>query len=212
MSVPSVWIMLSEAWEAVTRGAASQLLQERLLRDALRDGQIASAADYAHVGGPVSNHPSATKRDWKLGEEFWRFADINWPNSAATRRQLSYEYEPEKTRQLSQVEALGIRVSKNDLVECGKFSSKFDASTAVVPIVPSPPRRKGPGGRGGDFEWEKCLVEAARWMHIEGVPSKQADLIRRMAEWFGEDGPGETQLKEHLGPLYLALKTGDPAD
>jgi len=69
-------------------------------------------------------------------------------------------------------------------------------------------KRKGRGGRGGDFDWERCLIEAARWMHHEGVPAKQAELVRYIAEWFGEDCPSDTQLKEHLSPLYLALKTG----
>lgn len=73
-------------------------------------------------------------------------------------------------------------------------------------------KRKGRGGRGGDFDWERCLIEAARWMHHEGVPAKQADLVRYIAEWFGEDCPSDTQLKEHLGPLYLAIKTGQSAD
>jgi hypothetical protein len=113
---------------------------------------------------------------------------------------------------LPRLEVFGINVSEQNLLYRWHIPDYFDASADEEPVKAPHSRRKGTGGRGGDYEWEKCLIEAARWMHIEGVPSKQADLIRHMVEWFGEDVPGDTQLKEHLGPLYLALKTGVRSD
>lgn len=206
------WIPLRDAWEAVTRKADSPRLQEHLLRDALRDGQIASVASYMATGNLQTLAPPAVSRGVQPDALFWRFAEIDWRQSSGLRKEMSIEDADAQLVDLPRQEIFGINVSEQDLLDRWHIPDYFDSPTAPAAPATQKPRRKGPGGRGGDFEWEKCLIEAARWMHLEGVPSKQAELIRHMAEWFGLDGPSETQLKEHLAPLYLALKTGEPSD
>jgi hypothetical protein len=56
--------------------------------------------------------------------------------------------------------------------------------------------RKVRPGAPAVYDWEKALVEAARYCHENG--------------WFGEPGPSETQVKEHLAPLYAALRDASP--
>lgn len=71
---------------------------------------------------------------------------------------------------------------------------------------------RGRGGAPAKVDWEKCLIEAARWMHVNGRPPSQADLVRHIAGWLGDATPGDTQLKQHLGPLYKAIEQADRSD
>jgi hypothetical protein len=70
--------------------------------------------------------------------------------------------------------------------------------------------RKVRPGAPAVYDWEKALVEAARYCHENGVPKRQARLVGHILEWFGEPGPSETQVKEHLAPLYAALRDASP--
>lgn len=204
------WIPLRDAWEAVTRKADSPKLQEQLLRDALRDDEIKSVANYVASGNPQSLSGPVVDRGVQPDGLFWRFADIDWRQSSGLRKEMSIDNDHGELINLPYLEVFGINVLESDFLRRWHIPDYF---SEIPDEITSPPRRrKGPGGRGGDFKWEKCLIEAARWMHVEGVPPKQADLLRYIAEWFGDDGPSDTQLKEHLGPLYLALKTGEPSD
>jgi hypothetical protein len=56
------------------------------------------------------------------------------------------------------------------------------------------------------YDWEAALIQAARYISEKGLPKSQAILVRHILEWFGEPGPSETQVKEHIGPLYAALR------
>ena len=68
---------------------------------------------------------------------------------------------------------------------------------------------KGAGGAPPKIDWEKCLIEAARWMYASKAPDQQAKLIRHIADWLGPIAPGDTQLKAHLAPLYRAFREVD---
>jgi hypothetical protein len=37
-------------------------------------------------------------------------------------------------------------------------------------------------------------------------PKSQAILVRHVLEWFGEPEPSDSQVKHHIGPLYVALR------
>jgi hypothetical protein len=62
--------------------------------------------------------------------------------------------------------------------------------------------RRSPRGAKTAFDWEEALVEGCGFLIENGLPEDQAALVAHIAEWFGEDGPGDTQIKEHLAPLY----------
>lgn len=178
----------------------------RMIQDAMAAGEIEAVAGGVSVrADAVEATTDILLEDHALKPNDWQRCRVDWD-----ARHLHFIFYVER----AVYTASDLTVSTPAAIA---FLQARDPLRSLSATSAEPPpartsRRKGPGGRGGDFEWEKCLIEAARWMHIEGVPSKQADLIRHMEEWFGEDAPGDTQLKEHLGPLYLALKTGKPPD
>lgn len=102
---------------------------------------------------------------------------------------------------VSQASALKFVKSKDPLYLAQTFE------TAAAPVIVT--IKKGIGGAPTKINWEKCLIEAARWMFSSGVPAQQADLVRYIAEWLGSAAPSETQLKAHLAPLYRALREVD---
>ena len=66
--------------------------------------------------------------------------------------------------------------------------------------------KTGLPGAPAAYDWEAALIKAARYVREKGLPKSQAILVRHILEWFGEPGPSETQVKEHIGPLYAALR------
>jgi hypothetical protein len=66
--------------------------------------------------------------------------------------------------------------------------------------------RRSPRGAKTVFDWEKALIEGCGFLIENGLPEDQADLIAYIADWFGDEGPGDTQIKEHLAPLYRRAK------
>jgi hypothetical protein len=70
--------------------------------------------------------------------------------------------------------------------------------------------RKLLAGAPVTYDWERALIEAARYIYVKGLPRRQAILVRHILEWFGQPEPSETQVKEHIGPLYAALHDVSP--
>jgi hypothetical protein len=66
--------------------------------------------------------------------------------------------------------------------------------------------RRSPRGAKTAFDWEAAIIEGCGFLIESGLPEDQADLIAHVAGWFGGDGPGDTQIKEHLSPLYRRAK------
>ena len=69
--------------------------------------------------------------------------------------------------------------------------------------------KKGPGGAPSKIDWEKCIIEAAKWMYSSKAPDIQNDLIKHIANMLGDKSPGDTQLKTHLAPLWRAFRAVD---
>jgi hypothetical protein len=67
--------------------------------------------------------------------------------------------------------------------------------------------RKVVRGAPPAYDWEAALIEATRYMLENGVPKRQAKLVEHILEWFGESEPSETQVKEHIGPLYEVFQS-----
>ncbi|TXN00564.1 hypothetical protein FV242_21465 [Methylobacterium sp. WL64] len=202
------WMPLRDALSHVAAVVEDNALAAAQLRSALHSRKlIAIAREYW-------DHPSEQARIW--GAElpparfpvFWDWATIAWESDEASLigeyRDLSKGRVWDPPQQ--EVKAIGIEVESASVA---RLWPAKQLTAAEVPNVAS--KRKAAAGRRGDFDWEKALIEGARWMmHDNGVPRGQADLVRHVLEWFGEDAPGETQAKEHLGPLYLAFKTNKP--
>jgi hypothetical protein len=65
--------------------------------------------------------------------------------------------------------------------------------------------RKLSPGAPTPYDWEGALIAGAVWMLKNGVPKRKSTLINHVHEWFGADGPAESQVKKHIGPLYDAF-------
>jgi hypothetical protein len=62
--------------------------------------------------------------------------------------------------------------------------------------------RRSTRGPNFGYDWEAALIEAACYILQHDLPEEQADLVRHIAEWFGDDAPGESQIKAHIAPLH----------
>jgi hypothetical protein len=71
---------------------------------------------------------------------------------------------------------------------------------------------KDPGGRPG-YDHDRVLIEGAAIVAESGLPRSKTGkptleaFAQEVAVRLGEDSPGDTVLKEILGPLHLRLKT-----
>jgi hypothetical protein len=63
------------------------------------------------------------------------------------------------------------------------------------------------GGRPQKFLWDDIWIETCRYVHDEGLPARQAELMRYLQQWcenqFGEQ-PADSTLKPKLRKLYAA--------
>jgi hypothetical protein len=65
--------------------------------------------------------------------------------------------------------------------------------------------RRSTRGPPTAFDWEGANIAASAFAYEHGLPKTQGELVRFVDDWFGNDGPGETQIKAHIAPLYRAL-------
>lgn len=70
-------------------------------------------------------------------------------------------------------------------------------------ISEQPEKRQG--GRPS-ADWDSVFIAAACVVFAEGVPATQAAFISAVQTRLGEKAPGDTQMKERIGPLYRELK------
>jgi hypothetical protein len=90
-------------------------------------------------------------------------------------------------------------------VEAAQFWPWLDEQPKADEQSKTAPGRRSPRGAKTAWNWEEAVIAASAYAYEHGLPEKQADLVRYIAEWFGDPGPGETQIKAHIAPLYRAL-------
>jgi hypothetical protein len=71
--------------------------------------------------------------------------------------------------------------------------------------------RKDRRGASADYDWEKALIVAAVFIDQNG-PAKQGDVVDHVLSWFGDDGPSQSTVADHIAPLYRALRSGKPPE
>jgi hypothetical protein len=72
--------------------------------------------------------------------------------------------------------------------------------------------RKGIGGRPTKWDWEEFWLEICRYVHVEGLPETQADLVETMQQWFVDDQgnhPADSEIKKRISKVFKALKPAD---
>jgi hypothetical protein len=64
------------------------------------------------------------------------------------------------------------------------------------------------GGRPAEYDWDTFVMEVIRRANLDGLPEKQADLIREMLVWFqtifGQE-PAESAVKKRISKIYSYL-------
>jgi hypothetical protein len=91
------------------------------------------------------------------------------------------------------------------------FASRAEAAQfwpwlETVDKIKAPNGRRSTRGPNFAYDWEAAAIEAAAYILEHDLPEEQADLVTHIAQWFGNDGPGETQIKAHIAPLYRKAK------
>ncbi|MBA5777029.1 hypothetical protein H2509_07780 [Stappia sp. F7233] len=77
--------------------------------------------------------------------------------------------------------------------------------------LPAPkPNEKNRGGRPQEYDWDSFTMEIVRLANgLDGLPDKQADLIRMMLQWFTDTygaEPAESSVKERVSKIYNYLE------
>jgi len=68
-----------------------------------------------------------------------------------------------------------------------------------------------PRGAQPRYDWDAFWIEVCRSTYSDGLPGSQADLVRRMRDWFETTGsvPDDSTIKKKLSPLWRALHATD---
>ena len=65
------------------------------------------------------------------------------------------------------------------------------------------------GGRPPKWDWEAFWVRLCVMIHNDGVPETQAELVRKLQDWFGKtqgDMPHESEIKKRVSKLFRAFR------
>jgi hypothetical protein len=66
--------------------------------------------------------------------------------------------------------------------------------------------RRSARGAPAAYDWEGVLIEACAFIVVRGLPETQAGLVAHIAEWFGDDAPADSTIKDHIAPLYQRIE------
>tara|TARA_R110002020_G_scaffold56074_35_gene155387 strand:+ start:4384 stop:5019 length:636 start_codon:yes stop_codon:yes gene_type:complete len=86
-------------------------------------------------------------------------------------------------------------------------ASSIDTGLRAAPIPD--PIAKGKGGRPQEYDWDSFTSEIVRRANSpDGLPERQADLIRDMLQWFRDTfdmEPAESSVKARISKIYRYL-------
>jgi hypothetical protein len=109
-----------------------------------------------------------------------------------------------------------ILVSRAILVVRHAEIERFEAAQAALPSVDaavSSPTSRGGRGRGAPckYDWEGALCEMVVIVNDEGVPETQAELTRKMRDWFaktlGPDNvPCDSSIERRISRFWSRIK------
>ena len=122
---------------------------------------------------------------WSVIEnDFFDTAKIMWPHPYTSRTKNSdADYYPSE-----------LRVLRSDVDKLWPEAQSQNGDNLI-----------SKGGRPpGD--WDRAFIEATCFLLVHGVPRTQTEFIAAIQLRLGDDAPGDTQMKERLGPLYKAAK------
>ena len=100
--------------------------------------------------------------------------------------------------------------------------SKSEASDQPMPNAiagqpvkePQPPGSGG-GGRPPKWDWDAFWVEICRIVYLDGVPSTQAEMVRKIQEWFVQQVdavPADSEIKKRVSKLFRVIREAENSD
>lgn len=69
--------------------------------------------------------------------------------------------------------------------------------------------RVAPGGRPQKWDWDAFWVRLCLIIHNDGIPETQAELVRKLQDWFGTthgDMPHESDIKKRVSKFFRAFR------
>jgi hypothetical protein len=196
------WISLSQVHSQLSERLGSQATGEVLLLEALRSGKIAIVADYYMGSNP---HPDRMLR----ADNFRDAQSVIWKESRVEHRVGRSSLGPKGQTYYHMGDFHSVKLSISDVAA---IWSDFQAPENL-PTIPSTalslqPPRKGLGGKKGDYDWDKYLIEASAYIYLNGLPETKEKLYEYLWSLFGgkKGGPSVASMKMRIGPLYDRLK------
>ncbi|MCJ2144719.1 hypothetical protein [Methylobacterium sp. E-066] len=96
-------------------------------------------------------------------------------------------------------EDIGTYVDKHALFANIEVVTEDDESAKVEE------KPKNKGGRPS-ADWDAVFIAAACHIATDGLPATQSEFIGVLQEKLGAKAPGDTQMKERIGPLFNAVR------
>lgn len=117
-------------------------------------------------------------------------------------------------------------VQRSQLVSYAQFKNLHPAFLfdTIAPFKPEPDPLSAPepvelsnpndapvqkGGRPASYDWDSFIGEVVRIANTpDGLPEKQADLVRKMQSWFSETydaEPADSTIKTRISKIYRYL-------
>lgn len=98
-----------------------------------------------------------------------------------------------------------------------------DASDSPQPHENAPEMEAAPDetkglsrrGRLAKWEWEDCFVEICRIVHLDGLPKSQAEMVRKLQDWFisqVDNHPAESEIKKRVSKVFRAIREAENSE
>lgn len=182
---PLEWISLREALDLALEfsGADEEKVQRLLLQD-FGERLIRTRG----WSDRYFRHPG----QGDLASIDWGHATVNWGDSTVRFPSTRYQSQPYLITE--------VEVHRNNLVD--RLATSDPNSAA---------HQKNKGGRPEEYDWVGFYHEVIRIADMDGVPDSQAELVKRLLDWFRtkhDKYPGDSTVKVRVSKLYQALGRG----
>jgi hypothetical protein len=178
------WIPLFQGYAHVNRIVWSQPADA--LRQALDDGRLRHRVGCAYTGFPQRRQLI----NISAPAGFWRLAQVRWEEDAAV------------CTGSMRFEAYRVVVAERDLFILWPGDPLiFEAGTDDSSARPGAKRK---------YDRAEILTEASVYIYVNGLPESQSQLIDKLYEILGDKAPGDTLMKEIIGPFYKRHKAALP--
>lgn len=175
-----------------------------LVRNTMIAGQLTGWAPIATCLPKMSARSRTTKKDgrktdFSIPPALWNFIDVDWDE-----KNPCYNFHTEQDSWI--IHHIFIdRISAIIIITNLEYPAN-NTQLAFAKSAKGRSENKNRGGRPRKYDWEKCQIEAERWMSKNGPSSTLTALYNHMALWFGSKEPAESTLKEKLRPIYRKFR------